>query len=85
LNHGATSQDSNSAVVRQFIGPIILTDLRRLGEASKADPARHVNLTQSAGIAEDARAQSARAAGTEGTIGRNAAAIGAATFPLYCS
>jgi predicted NBD/HSP70 family sugar kinase len=44
----ATGQGSNSAVVRQFNERVILTALRRLGEASKADLARHVNLTQNA-------------------------------------
>ena len=39
-------QGSSSAVVRQFNERVILTALRRLGEASKADLARHVNLTQ---------------------------------------
>ena len=48
MNHGATGQGSNSAVVRQFNERVILTALRRLGEASKADLAHHVNLTQSA-------------------------------------
>ncbi len=42
----AAGQGSNSAVVRQFNQRVILTALRRLGEASKADLARHVNLTQ---------------------------------------
>ncbi len=41
-------QGSNSAVVRQFNERIVLAALRRLGEASKADLARHVNLTQNA-------------------------------------
>ena len=48
MNHGATGQGSNSAVVRQFNERVILTALRRLGDASKADLAHHVNLTQSA-------------------------------------
>ena len=48
LNHGAPGQGSNSAVVRQFNERVILTALRRLSEASKADLARHVNLTQRA-------------------------------------
>ena len=39
---------SNSGVVRQFNERIVLAALRRLGEASKADLARHVNLTQNA-------------------------------------
>ena len=41
-------QGSNSAVVRQFNERVILAALRRLGEASKADLARQVNLTQNA-------------------------------------
>ncbi len=44
----ANGQGSNSAVVRKFNERVILTALRRLGEASKADLARHVNLTQNA-------------------------------------
>lgn len=44
----ATGQGSNSAVVRQFNERVILAALRRLGEASKADLARQVNLTQNA-------------------------------------
>lgn len=43
-----SGQGSNSAMVRQFNERVILTALRRLGEASKADLARHVNLTQNA-------------------------------------
>ncbi|MBS0559500.1 MAG: ROK family protein [Proteobacteria bacterium] len=43
-----TGQGSNSAIVRQFNERVILTALRRLGEASKADLARQVNLTQNA-------------------------------------
>ena len=39
-------QGSNSAVVRQFNERVILAALRRLGEASKADLARHASLTQ---------------------------------------
>ena len=46
LSSTANGQGSNSAVVRQFNERVILTALRRLGEASKADLARHVNLTQ---------------------------------------
>jgi predicted NBD/HSP70 family sugar kinase len=46
MAQAATGQGSNSAVVRQFNQRVILTALRRLGEASKADLARHVNLTQ---------------------------------------
>ena len=44
----SSGQGSNSAVVRQFNERIVLAALRRLGEASKADLARHVNLTQNA-------------------------------------
>ena len=44
----ATGQGSNSAVVRQFNERVVLSALRRLGEASKADLARHINLTQNA-------------------------------------
>lgn len=45
---GATTngQGSNSAAVRQFNERVVLAALRRLGEASKADLARHVRLTQ---------------------------------------
>lgn len=43
-----TGQGSNSAAVRHFNERVILTALRRLGEASKADLARHVKLTQNA-------------------------------------
>lgn len=46
--HTPCGQGSNSAVVRQFNERIVLAALRRLGEASKADLARHVNLTQNA-------------------------------------
>ena len=38
-------QGSNSAHLRQFNERVILTALRRLGEASKADLARVANLT----------------------------------------
>ncbi len=48
MNQAATGQGSNSAIVRQFNERVILAALRRLGEASKADLARHVNLTQNA-------------------------------------
>lgn len=44
----ANGQGSNSVVVREFNERVILTALRRLGEASKADLARHVKLTQNA-------------------------------------
>ncbi|WP_428377926.1 ROK family protein [Lichenicoccus sp.] len=39
-------QGSNSSAVRRFNERRLLTWLRRLGEASKADLARHLNLTQ---------------------------------------
>ena len=45
VRHGATGQGSNSAQVRQHNERLILTLLRRLGEASKADLARHARLT----------------------------------------
>ena len=45
MRHGATGQGSNSAQVRQHNERLILTLLRRLGEASKADLARHARLT----------------------------------------
>jgi predicted NBD/HSP70 family sugar kinase len=45
VRSGATGQGSNSAQVRQFNERVILTLLRRLGEASKADLARHAQLT----------------------------------------
>jgi predicted NBD/HSP70 family sugar kinase len=48
LSSTANGQGSNSAIVRQFNERVVLTALRRLGEASKADLARHVNLTQNA-------------------------------------
>jgi len=41
-----TRQGSNSTAVRHFNERRVLTVLRRLGEASKADLARHLNLTQ---------------------------------------
>lgn len=41
----AQGQGSNSAQLRQFNERVILTALRRLGEASKADLARMANLT----------------------------------------
>lgn len=40
-----TGQGSNSALVREFNERVILSALRRLGAASKADLARHANLT----------------------------------------
>ena len=45
LRHGAVGQGSNSVQVRQYNERLILTLLRRLGEASKADLARHARLT----------------------------------------
>jgi predicted NBD/HSP70 family sugar kinase len=42
---GASGQGSNSVQVRQYNERVILTLLRRLGEASKADLARHARLT----------------------------------------
>jgi len=45
LRNGASGQGSNSVNVRQFNERIILSLLRRLGTASKADLARHANLT----------------------------------------
>lgn len=44
----ASGQGANSATVRRFHERVILTALRRLGEASKADLARQINLTQNA-------------------------------------
>jgi predicted NBD/HSP70 family sugar kinase len=44
----ANGQGSNSAAVREFNERVVLTALRRLGEASKADLARQVKLTQNA-------------------------------------
>jgi predicted NBD/HSP70 family sugar kinase len=43
---GGVGQGGNSAVVREFNERVILTALRRLGEASKADLARHAGVTQ---------------------------------------
>jgi predicted NBD/HSP70 family sugar kinase len=40
-----TGQGSNSANLRQFHERVVLAALRRLGQASKADLARHANLT----------------------------------------
>lgn len=45
MSNALGGQGSNSAVVRQFNERVILSALRRLGEASKADLARQVNLT----------------------------------------
>jgi predicted NBD/HSP70 family sugar kinase len=44
----ANGQGSNSAAVREFNERVVLTALRRLGEASKAELARQVKLTQNA-------------------------------------
>jgi predicted NBD/HSP70 family sugar kinase len=43
--NGTSAQGSNSVHVRQFNERVILSVLRRLGTASKADLARHANLT----------------------------------------
>ncbi len=45
---GSSQQGSNSTAVRHFNERRLLTLLRRLGEASKAELARHLNLTQNA-------------------------------------
>ncbi len=45
LSTAGTGQGSNSAVIRLFNERMVLSALRRLGEASKADLARQVNLT----------------------------------------
>lgn len=45
MRAGTTGQGSNSANVRHFNERVILTLLRRLGQASKADLARHAGLT----------------------------------------
>ncbi len=45
MRNGATGQGSNSVQVRHYNERVILTLLRRLGEASKADLARHARLT----------------------------------------
>lgn len=45
MSNALGGQGSNSAVVRHFNERVILSALRRLGEASKADLARQVNLT----------------------------------------
>jgi predicted NBD/HSP70 family sugar kinase len=46
VRQASIGQGSNSAVVRQFNERVILTTLRRMGEASKADLARQASLTQ---------------------------------------
>ena len=45
LSKSTTGQGSNSANLRQFHERVVLTALRRLGQASKADLARHAKLT----------------------------------------
>jgi predicted NBD/HSP70 family sugar kinase len=45
VRDGASGQGSNSVQVRQYNERVILGLLRRLGEASKADLARHARLT----------------------------------------
>ena len=45
VGSSATGQGSNSANVRLFNERVILHALRRLGQASRADLSRHVNLT----------------------------------------
>lgn len=45
MSNAFGGQGGNSAVVRHFNERVILSALRRLGEASKADLARQVNLT----------------------------------------
>ena len=45
MQDAANGQGSNSVHVRQFNERVILTALRRLGSASKADLARYANLT----------------------------------------
>ena len=45
MRNGASGQGSNSVQVRHYNERVILTLLRRLGEASKADLARHARLT----------------------------------------
>ena len=48
MGEGGLGQGGNSAVIRHYNERVILTALRRMGEASKADLARRVNLTQNA-------------------------------------
>jgi predicted NBD/HSP70 family sugar kinase len=45
VRNGGTGQGSNSINLRLFNERVILTALRRLGQASKADLARYANLT----------------------------------------
>ena len=45
MRESATGQGSNSAQVRLFNERVILSALRKLGQASKADLARYANLT----------------------------------------
>ncbi|MBV9654495.1 MAG: ROK family protein [Acetobacteraceae bacterium] len=46
MSHAASGQGGNSIIVRQYNERVILSALRRLGEASKADLARQASLTQ---------------------------------------
>ncbi len=46
MGHTANGQGGNSIIVRQYNERVILSALRRLGEASKADLARQASLTQ---------------------------------------
>jgi predicted NBD/HSP70 family sugar kinase len=46
MSHMANGQGGNSILVRQYNERVILSALRRLGEASKADLARQASLTQ---------------------------------------
>lgn len=48
MSASANGQGRNSVAVRQFNERVILKVLRRLGEASKADLARHTHITQNA-------------------------------------
>ena len=48
MGEAVTGQGSNSAVLRHYNERVILTALRRMGAASKADLARQVKLTQNA-------------------------------------
>jgi predicted NBD/HSP70 family sugar kinase len=66
VQDAANGQGSNSVHVRQFNERVILTALRRLGSASKADLARYANLTNNTAgvIVRDLEAQ--RLVRTEG-------------------
>src|ERR1700759_5281859 len=46
MSHAVSGQGGNSIIVRQYNERVILSALRRLGEASKADLARQASLTQ---------------------------------------